>query len=60
MNVQAKVALDKQKRPERFCPHQRCLWRTNGGYCPRHKSPCRTTAMEWIRNGCQLPVKVQS
>jgi hypothetical protein len=27
MNVQAKVALDKQKHPERFCKVDRCLWR---------------------------------
>lgn len=54
MNVQAKVALDKEKHPERFCPAPRCLWRTTklnddrktysfrdscpGGYCPRHQN----------------------
>jgi len=54
MNIQAKVAIDKQKHPERFCPVRRCLWRTAvcdpmtrqmkpaencvGGYCPRHRS----------------------
>ena len=48
MNVQAKVALDKEKRPERYCPAPRCLWRVVNykgeryltcltGYCPRHK-----------------------
>lgn len=53
MNTQAKVALDKQKHPERFCRHPRCLWRVAkldhqtqtysprpdcpGGYCPRHQ-----------------------
>ena len=48
MNIQAKVAVDKEKHPERFCPVRRCLWRTakldhasqtysGGGYCPRHK-----------------------
>lgn len=36
MNIQAKVALDKQKHPERFCPTPRCLWRTDGSHCPRH------------------------
>lgn len=36
MNIQAKVALDKEKHPERFCPTPRCLWRTDGGHCPRH------------------------
>ena len=48
MNVQAEVAIDKQKHPEHFCPYPRCLWKTTklnhatqqhegGGYCPRHK-----------------------
>jgi len=52
MNVQAKVAIEKQKHPERFCPVHRCLWRAvkldhetqtyslrpdcPGGYCLRH------------------------
>ena len=49
MNIQAKVAIDKQKYPERFCPAPRCLWKTaklnhetqlheGGGHCPRHGS----------------------
>lgn len=53
MNIQAKVALDKEKHPERFCPVKRCLWRVVKldhwnqtysvrpdcpyGYCPRHQ-----------------------
>jgi hypothetical protein len=48
MNITVKVALEKQKHPERFCPEPRCLWRTakldhetgkreGGGYCPRHR-----------------------
>jgi hypothetical protein len=36
MNIQAKVALDKERHPERYCPARRCLWRTGGGHCPRH------------------------
>ena len=47
MNINAKIALNKQKHPERFCPAPRCLWKTaklnhatqqheGGGYCPRH------------------------
>jgi hypothetical protein len=52
MNIQAKVARDKEKHPERFCKHARCLWRVlicdrmtremvsapncKAGYCPRH------------------------
>jgi len=48
MNIQTKVAIDKQKHPERFCPEPRCLWRTaklnhetqaheGSGHCPRHR-----------------------
>ena len=48
MTVNAKIALEKQEHPERFCPEPRCLWRTaklnhetgkreGGGYCPRHR-----------------------
>ena len=47
MNINAKVAMDKQKHPARFCPVKGCLWKTaklnhetqqheGGGYCPRH------------------------
>jgi hypothetical protein len=36
-NIQAKVALDKERHPERYCPARRCLWRTGGVLCPRHK-----------------------
>jgi hypothetical protein len=49
MNIQAKVAIDKQKHPERYCPAPRCLWKTaklnhktqvheGGGYCPHHRA----------------------
>lgn len=49
MNIQAKVAINKQKHPERFCPVPRCLWKTaklnhktqlheGGGHCPHHDS----------------------
>ena len=37
MNIAAKVAKAKAERPEQFCPHKSCLWRTGGGHCPRHK-----------------------
>ncbi len=53
MNIQAKVALDKVKHPERFCKMPRCLWRISichpmtremitapnchDGWCPRHR-----------------------
>ena len=32
----AQVARQKADRPELFCPEPDCLWRTGGGYCPRH------------------------
>lgn len=69
MNINAKVAEDKRKHPERFCPTPRCLWRTakldhatqtysDGGYCPRHRQlnpePI-STVLDWIRNGYQFP-----
>lgn len=38
MNTQVKVALEKQAHPERFCPHPKCLWRTEtGAQCIRHQ-----------------------
>ncbi len=36
-SVAAQVAANKEQHPERFCPAPRCLWRTGGGYCPRHQ-----------------------
>jgi len=38
-NVTAvKVAKQKRERPEWYCPVKGCLWRTGGGYCPRHEA----------------------
>jgi hypothetical protein len=38
MSTAAKVAANKEKHPELYCPKKRCLWRTGDGtYCPRHK-----------------------
>ena len=34
--IAATVARSKEQHPERYCPERRCLWRTGGGYCPRH------------------------
>lgn len=58
MNIPAKVAIAKQKHPERFCLVHQCLWRVvkldhetqtfslrpdcPGGYCPRHAAGART------------------
>ena len=52
MNIQAKVGMDKQKHPEKYCSAPKCLWRVvtlnydtqeyvpapncGGGRCPRH------------------------
>jgi len=52
MSTLAKVALEKQSHPERFCPFPRCPWRTaklnhrtgdreRGCYCPRHRVAVR-------------------
>lgn len=35
-SVAANVAANKERHPENYCPTNRCLWRTGGGYCPRH------------------------
>ena len=40
-SVAANVARNKQKHPENYCPGYRCLWRTGGGYCPRHRREAR-------------------
>jgi hypothetical protein len=71
MNINARVAEDKRKHPERFCPALRCLWRTakldhatqtytRGGYCPRHRRLTpepKNTVLDWIRSGYQFPGK---
>lgn len=37
MRIAARVAIEKQEHPERFCPVHRCLWKTGDGTrCPRH------------------------
>jgi hypothetical protein len=41
--VAAKVAANKEKHPERYCRAPKCLWRTGGGYCPRH-TPAKAEA----------------
>lgn len=48
MNVQARVALEKEAHPERFCPERRCLWRSYGALCPRHHhlAPSEAAASE--------------
>lgn len=43
MNTAARVRLDKEAHPEKYCRVPRCLWRTivfNGGTAPIIK-PCR-------------------
>jgi hypothetical protein len=61
-STQVKVALDKQKHPERFCPVRRCLWKVvkldhrtqtyslrpdcPGGYCQRHGSGTSSRPVE--------------
>jgi hypothetical protein len=36
-SVAKSARLDKEARPELYCPERRCLWRTGGGWCPRHR-----------------------
>lgn len=37
MSTASEVARAKEKHPEKYCPHKRCLWRTgDGSFCPRH------------------------
>ena len=41
MSTASKVAEDKLNHPWKFCPANRCLWKTgDGSYCPKHKTPC--------------------
>lgn len=34
MNPGQHARLNKEAHPELYCP--KCLWKTGGGYCPRH------------------------
>lgn len=67
MNINAKVGIEKQEHPERFCPQKGCLWRTaklnhetqqheGGGYCPRHKPVAQATLpkAEFDQGGCPI------
>jgi hypothetical protein len=36
-SVAKRVRLHKALHPNLYCPD--CLWRTGGGYCPRHDTP---------------------
>jgi hypothetical protein len=42
MSTASKVAADKEKHPEKYCPHVHCLWRTGGPLCARHAKALRT------------------
>lgn len=37
MSTASKVAAMKERCPDLYCPAPRCLRRTGGGWCPRHK-----------------------
>lgn len=45
MNPAASARRSKEKHPELYCPL--CLWRTGGGYCPRHR-PLEGPRAYWI------------
>lgn len=57
MRVAAKVRLEKEKHPERFCSNKNCLWRTatpSGTPCPKHSLRCEGCgergSEEWFRS----------
>lgn len=35
-SVAKSVRLNKERRPDQYCPSPKCLWRTGGGFCPKH------------------------
>jgi hypothetical protein len=54
--IAASVAREKEAHPERFCPVKRCLWRTGGGFCPRHKpAPVTPALVSDACKACGLP-----
>jgi hypothetical protein len=42
------VVKNKEQHPELYCPYRRCLWKTGGGFCPRHRP------MNTIKVRCDL------
>jgi len=71
MTVNAKVAIEKAAHPERFCPMNRCLWRTSklnhttgvregGGFCPRHRQHAepQSATLNMVRNGFSFPASM--
>ena len=58
MRIAAKVHLEKDKYPERFCPDKQCLWRvwTRSGAkpCPKHMR--ERFANPAICEGCGYPL----
>lgn len=41
-----RARMHKEARPDLYCPYRGCLWRTEGGYCPRH-------AASWTCDRCK-------
>ncbi len=35
--VQVEAARRKERHPERYCAHARCLYQTEDEYCPKHR-----------------------
>jgi hypothetical protein len=46
MRTAAVVAKHKEHHPELYCQQKQCLWRTGGGFCPRHK-PTKSNDPVW-------------
>jgi len=60
-SVNASGAATKAKHPERFCPADRCLWHTDGGYCPRHPDPLLPDTRPratYLRPGSDLTIEL--
>ena len=48
-SVAAKVRVAKSLPPHEYCPSARCLWRTGGGWCPRHGGQVKNTTINAFR-----------
>lgn len=55
-HTQAKVGQEKAAHPERFCPEPRCLWKTGGSRCPRHRrqEPAPVDAARNVDSGAAM------
>ena len=66
MRIAAKVRLEKEKNPERFCADKRCLWRvqtrTGPRPCPKHgtkQNPCACGSTFHVVGGACLTCRAR-